>query len=51
MLKVNLENLIKPIDLLSYKEKVANIDRMISEKSGAGNDFLGWVDLPINYDP
>lgn len=50
MLKVNLENLIEPIDLLSYKEKVANIDRMISEKSGAGNDFLGWVDLPINYD-
>ena len=20
------------------------------EKSGAGNDFLGWVDLPVNYD-
>ena len=20
------------------------------EKSGAGNDFLGWIDLPVNYD-
>ena len=20
------------------------------DKSGAGNDFLGWVDLPVNYD-
>ena len=19
-------------------------------KSGAGNDFLGWIDLPVNYD-
>lgn len=22
----------------------------INNKSGAGNDFLGWVDLPVNYD-
>ena len=21
-----------------------------SEKSGAGNDFLGWIDLPVDYD-
>ncbi len=50
MLRVNLDNLIKPIDLNSYCEKVAKIDRDISEKTGAGNDFLGWVDLPVNYD-
>lgn len=23
---------------------------MIHNKTGAGNDFLGWVDLPTNYD-
>lgn len=23
---------------------------MVHEKTGAGNDFLGWVDLPVNYD-
>jgi glucose-6-phosphate isomerase len=23
---------------------------MIEHKTGAGNDFLGWVDLPLNYD-
>ena len=50
MLKVNLDNLISPVDFVSYKEKVATIDRAISEKTGAGNDFLGWVDLPLNYD-
>lgn len=22
----------------------------INDKSGLGNDFLGWVDLPVNYD-
>jgi len=24
--------------------------QMLHEKTGAGNDFLGWVDLPENYD-
>jgi glucose-6-phosphate isomerase len=23
---------------------------MLHEKTGAGNDFLGWIDLPLNYD-
>ncbi len=23
---------------------------MLHAKSGAGNDFLGWVDLPVAYD-
>ena len=23
---------------------------LVKEKSGAGSDFLGWVDLPVNYD-
>ena len=30
-------------------ETVAAYNTVIS-KSGAGNDFLGWVDLPVNYD-
>ena len=32
------------------KPFVAAADKMINEKSGAGNDFLGWVTLPIDYD-
>lgn len=24
--------------------------KTVKEKSGAGSDFLGWVDLPVNYD-
>lgn len=31
-------------------KKIPQIHSMIHEKTGLGNDFLGWVDLPINYD-
>ena len=24
--------------------------KILEDKSGAGNDFLGWTDLPVNYD-
>ncbi|MBR3415760.1 MAG: glucose-6-phosphate isomerase [Clostridia bacterium] len=24
--------------------------KLVKERSGAGSDFLGWVDLPVNYD-
>ena len=37
-------------DLGSYKDKVAEIHDMIHNKTGAGNDFLGWVELPENFD-
>ena len=28
---------------------VAAREKLVS-KSGAGNDFLGWIDLPVDYD-
>lgn len=37
-------------DLGSYKDTVKEIHDMIHNKTGAGNDFLGWVELPENYD-
>ena len=24
--------------------------KTLTEKTGAGNDFLGWIDLPVDYD-
>ena len=24
--------------------------KLLTSRSGAGNDFLGWIDLPVNYD-
>lgn len=29
---------------------VAAADKMLKERNGAGNDFLGWVNLPAEYD-
>lgn len=29
---------------------VSAAHKMLKEKSGAGSDFLGWIDLPVNYD-
>ncbi len=31
-------------------EYVAAAHNMLHNGTGAGNDFLGWVDLPVNYD-
>lgn len=36
------------IDYMSDYVKSAH--KMLHTGSGAGNDFLGWVDLPVNYD-
>lgn len=33
-----------------YEEKVVNIDKMIREKTGLGNDYLGWFDYPNTID-
>jgi len=33
-----------------WTEKVKNAHQQLHEKTGAGNDFLGWLDLPEQYD-
>ena len=36
---------------VSYMEKlVADAKELLTSRSGAGNDFLGWIDLPVDYD-
>lgn len=36
---------------LSMIEKIAeNAKEELVNKTGAGNDFLGWIDLPVDYD-
>ena len=34
----------------NVQTQVSTADKMLRQKSGAGNAFLGWVDLPDNYD-
>lgn len=36
---------------LFMMEKIVNLShRMLHEGTGEGNDYIGWIDLPINYD-
>jgi glucose-6-phosphate isomerase len=50
VITVKTDHLIDPVDFLGYQKKVAEINEGILHKSGAGNDFLGWVDWPVDYD-
>lgn len=45
-----LENFISDADYDSIRSEVAAAHRTLLSKNGAGSDFLGWVDLPVNYD-
>ena len=49
-MKLELNGLMNEQIVNSYQQQVTRINKMIDEKTGAGNDFLGWVDWPIEYD-
>ena len=55
MKKISLDyskifNFISQDELKQIKNSVDEVATKLHNKSGAGNDFLGWLDLPINYD-
>ena len=37
-------------ELKQIKPYVELANEVLTSKTGAGNDFLGWVDLPETYD-
>ena len=37
-------------EISSMKKLALDAKETLVSKSGAGNDFLGWIDLPVNYD-
>lgn len=37
-------------ELAAMAPMVAAAHKTLKEKNGLGSDFLGWVDLPVNYD-
>ena len=37
-------------DLDSINKEIKQARKILEEKSGLGNDYLGWLDLPNNYD-
>lgn len=54
IIKVSIDKIygiLEPVDLELIKERVEVSNRMLSDGSGDGNDFLGWVDLPEQITP
>lgn len=41
---------LKEQEITYLQPMITEAHNMLHNKTGAGNDFLGWVDLPVNYD-
>ena len=46
----HLAKFIRPEEYDAIFPQVELAHRQLETKTGAGNDFLGWLDLPVNYD-
>lgn len=50
-LKTNgIQNVVDHEELMKQKHLVSMAAELLKNKNGVGNDFLGWVDLPVAYD-
>ncbi len=45
-----LESFIAPHEMEAVKAQAELAAKTLEDRSGAGNDFLGWLDLPVDYD-
>lgn len=43
-------NFVREDELAGMAPQVEAAHRQLHEGSGLGNDFIGWLDLPVNYD-
>ena len=44
------KNIVSDEDIKAIAPKAVEALNTLHNKTGEGNDFLGWVDLPTNYD-
>lgn len=49
-MNLDLTHLLDEKIFSDYQDQVKKINKMINEKTGQGNDFLGWADYPLTYD-
>jgi glucose-6-phosphate isomerase len=43
-------NVIRSHEMDSMKKITLDAKELLLSREGAGNDFLGWIDLPVDYD-
>ena len=46
----NTACMVSEADMNAMKTRIAEAKNVLLSKTGEGNDFLGWIDLPVNYD-
>ncbi len=46
----NAMKFVRPHEIDSMKAITLTAAELLKSRKGAGNDFLGWIDLPVNYD-
>jgi len=44
------KSMIKAYEIENMKEQIKAAHQQLHQKTGAGNDFLGWVEHPVSYD-
>ena len=51
MIKLDLKNVgITQKSIMEYKEQVENIHKELHKRANDEKDFVGWLELPTNYD-
>ena len=46
----NAASFVSAEEIAGIKDEILAAKQALVEKTGAGNDFVGWVDLPVEYD-
>ncbi|MBQ8208204.1 MAG: glucose-6-phosphate isomerase [Clostridia bacterium] len=50
LIKKYIEKFVSKEELSAIQPEITKAAELLDSRSGAGSDFLGWVDLPENYD-
>lgn len=45
-----VKSFISDDDISAFQSRIDLADEMLINKTGKGSDYLGWLDLPVNYD-
>ena len=45
-----VENYVSNSDINNISGEIYSAQKQLIDRNGEGNDFLGWIDLPLNYD-
>ncbi len=48
--KKYVSSFVSDEELFAYGDRIRAAHRALQEKTGAGSDYTGWIDLPIDYD-